>query len=166
MKCGSDGNLLQPTHQTLMNTACPYSSTSFRQFRELSMTILDENWPPTTPEREATRPRMAKPSNLILITAAMVVLSCVLCGAVDAFAIPILRSSMMTKWRGGKKGGTLPLVLAGTFTQVEFARSSCLAGNILFDHVPCMTIDHGIRTPAARCPPAAYCLALLLCGCC
>jgi hypothetical protein len=46
------------------------------------MTILDENWPPTTPEREATRPRMAKPSNLILIAAAMVVLSCVLCGAV------------------------------------------------------------------------------------
>ena len=42
------------------------------------MTILDENWPPTTPEREATRPRMAKPSNLILIAAAMVVLSCVL----------------------------------------------------------------------------------------
>lgn len=58
------------------------------------MTILDENWPPTTPEREATRPRMAKPSNLILIAAAMVVLSCVLCGAVDAFAIPILRSSI------------------------------------------------------------------------
>ncbi len=58
------------THQTFTKIACPDSSTSLRQFRELSMTTLEENWPPATPERDATRLSRARP---IILTAVIVV---------------------------------------------------------------------------------------------